>query len=77
LIPIGELERIVEPINRKSTQLVFEFCESYRVARQTIQTQEGFTLRIARKPSGSDRKNFPPSSKALNKIAKGWPYCRN
>ncbi len=51
LVPAGEFDRILEPIDRQPWQSALELCECDRVSRQEVQTNEGCASNIAGEPS--------------------------
>jgi hypothetical protein len=73
MVPAGEFDRVVEPVDMHPRQFIFESGECRRVPRQDIQTDKRHALRIARKPSRPDRKHAVRFGKALDEVVKGGP----
>lgn len=49
-IPVGELDRVVEPIDREPRQSAFELSKRYWIVRQDIEADEGSAACIPRPP---------------------------
>src|SRR3981189_1034579 len=72
-IPVGELDRVVEPIDRESWQSAFELGKRYRIARQDIKANEGCATCIPQPPR-PNRKSSVGRCQALDEIAQRWSH---
>jgi hypothetical protein len=76
VVPAGEFDRVVEPLDRQFWQFALELRECDGVSCQKVQTNQGRALGIGGEPSRPDRKTSIAARDASYEIPKRGPDRR-